>query len=57
MLASKESESKKWSRGRLVTQIVKLDAMPEQVARTFFSAVKPPDSKMQIKKRKRLGKS
>ena len=53
MPASKESESPKRPRGRPVTRIVKLDATPEQAARNFFSAVKVPDPKLRIAKRKR----
>lgn len=30
-------------KGRKPTRVVKIDATPEQAARAFFSAVKPPD--------------
>ena len=37
-------------RGRPVTQQIKLDATPEQVARAMFAAVKPPDPSKRVKR-------
>lgn len=36
-------------RGRPVTQQIKLDATPEQVARAMFAAVKPPDPSKRVR--------
>ena len=36
-------------RGRPVTQRIKLDATPEQVARAMFAAVKPPDPSKRVR--------
>ena len=37
-------------RGRPVTQQIKLDATPEEVARAMFAAVKPPDPSKRVKR-------
>ena len=38
--------------GRPITRKIKLDATPQRVARTMFSAVKPPDPSRRIGKAK-----
>ena len=40
------------ARGRPVTREIKLDAVPEQVARAMFAAVKPPNPSKRIHRSK-----
>ena len=39
-------------RGRPETRVIKLYTTPEQAARAFFSAAKPPDPKRRIPRQK-----
>ena len=45
-----EAASPPKRRGRPVTQQIKLDATPEQVARAIFSAVEPPDPSKRVRR-------
>ena len=40
-------------RGRPSKPIPKLDASPEKIARSVFSAVKPPDPKLRIPRKRK----
>ena len=55
-MTAKKPASEHKPKGRPSTRVIKLDATPEQAARAFFSAVKPPDPSRRITVKKTTGR-